>query len=476
MNDTLINYNFDAADLADDDFAALFEKRRRDALFAYVYRKQEWIYAVRDHLGNVPLFYRYNNGSFQFATALNDLVDTEMKLAPARVTSFLSFFTAKLAAPVEGVETVPPGTVLRMNERDGSVEAIYAYEIQPVDIPPLTRFGTLVAQVEEYFMTAMKRQLKADQVGVYLSGGMDSGIIGVFLKRLGVQVHAYTSAPWGKTSSEIPFALRNAEVIGVDSHDIDSLESEQYRTAMQQISRLYGQPHGSTTGVGVVNLWLNTGIGEEKQIFFGQNSDTMTCSVPLQYLVYFLSYLPSPVQKRFAGIDGDVVKLYLHSFSKGVMSAYPPLNEVINRSDLSRIQRLSMAGMYIVHSQADGEVLAQPAIHQNIPVANPYYDVDLIEFCLGIPLWARVHISPHKNYFLSLEKQVLRRFAVKYLPGEIVYRKKGFTVALNRDTETQQLTAEFPHSVSGIQTKWSEQRFAAEVLRLWCSEQGVAFV
>jgi hypothetical protein len=137
------------------------------------------------------------------------------------------------------------------------------------------------------------------------------------------------------------------------------------------------------------------------------------------------------------------------------------------------MQCLSMAGMYIVHSQADGEVLAQPAIRRNIPVANPYYDLDLIEFCLGIPFMNRVQVSRHNDHLLSLEKRVLRQFAVKYLPREIVYRKKAFTVALSRDAETQQLAEEFPQSIGGIQTNWSAQRFAAEVLRQWCFECGI---
>jgi asparagine synthetase B (glutamine-hydrolysing) len=473
MSETILKYNFESTDVADGDFAALYEKRRRDALFAYAFRKEGYLYALRDHLGNVPLFYIHKDGKFQFATALNDLTDSGMQLSPPGITTYLSFFTAKLTPPVEGVAVVPPGTVLRMNEADGSVEVIYRYTIQPVDIPALTRLSYLVWEVEKRFLDAMQRQLKAERVGLYLSGGMDSGIIGVFLKRLGVQVHAYTSAPWGKTSSEIPFALRNAEIVGVDRHEIDSLESDQYRAAMRQIPALYGQPHGSTTGVGVANLWMNTGIEKETQIFFGQNSDTMTCSVPLQYLVYFLSYLPRPLQNRLARAEGDVLTLYLSLFSKGLLHDYLPLESVVNRTDLSRMQCLSMAGMYIVHSQADGEVLAQPAIRRNIPVANPYYDLDLIEFCLGIPFMNRVQVSRHNDHLLSLEKRVLRQFAVKYLPREIVYRKKAFTVALSRDAETQQLAEEFPQSIGGIQTNWSAQRFAAEVLRQWCFECGI---
>lgn len=473
MIEAILNYNFESTDAADGDFAALYERRRRDALFASVFRKEGWLYALRDHLGNVPLFYVYRDGKFQFATALNDLTEPGMQLFPPGVTTYLSFFTAKLTPPVEGVSVVPPGTVLRMNEADGSVEVIYRYALQPVEIPVLTRMSDLVSEVEERFRTAMQRQLKAERVGLYLSGGMDSGIIGVFLKRLGAQVHAYTSAPWGKTSSEIPFALRNAEIVGVERHEIDSLESDQYRTAMRQIPALYGQPHGSTTGVGVANLWMNTGIEKETQIFFGQNSDTMTCSVPLQYLVYFLSYLPRSLQRRFAGAEGDVLTLYLSLFSKGLLHAYLPLERVINRADLSRVQRLSTAGMYIVHSQADGEVLAQPAIRRNIPAANPYYDLDLIEFCLGIPLLCRVQVSRHNDHLLSLEKRVIREFAVKYLPREIVYRKKAFTVALNRDAETEQLAAEFPQEIAGIRMNWSAQRFAAEVLRQWCFEYGI---
>ncbi len=134
----------------------------------------------------------------------------------------------------------------------------------------------------------IERCLKSDEVGLYLSGGIDSALTGVFLRELGVKVHAYTSGPWGETSSDVVYAKRNAEIIGVKHHEIDYLETSDYDSTISALPQLYGIPHGNSTGLGIVKLRENTSVGIHKQIFFGQNCDSIMAASKAQYLCYFL--------------------------------------------------------------------------------------------------------------------------------------------------------------------------------------------
>ena len=87
---------------------------------------------------------------------------------------------------------------------------------------------------------------------MYLSGGIDSAMIGIILKKLGVKVRAYTCGPWGESSSDLVYARQNAEVVGVDSHEIHCLQTDDYESAMSALPSAYGIPHGTATALGVM--------------------------------------------------------------------------------------------------------------------------------------------------------------------------------------------------------------------------------
>jgi hypothetical protein len=99
--------------------------------------------------------------------------------------------------------------------------------------------------------------------------------------------------------------------------------------------------------------------------------------------------------------------------------------------------------------------------------------MDLVEFCLGIPLRHRVTMSRETRLPIALEKKVFRARALKYLPREVVYRKKGFTVSMERDEITQRLADLLPTEVAGVPVNDMESRVAAGIFRGWCELNGV---
>ena len=477
----LLNYNFAPDDIVDGDFSALFERKRRDSTFAFVFEDNEHIYAIRDHLGIVPLYYRCKDGRYQFSTNFSDLIESGDKLDERGLRSLLGFGTPRLFPLIEGINIVPPGSVLEIDKTNNRVRVVFQYKIKPQRISALTSMNTLVKEVEELLLNAVTRLVRYDTVGLYLSGGMDSALVGIYLKKLGVEVNAYTSAPWGRISSEIPYAKTNAEIIGVRNHYIDYLETAKYMESFYSIPEIYGIPHGTSTTIGVASLWRNTPLENEEQIFFGQNCDTMTCSVIQQYTMYFIhlllkpmmKYLPNSIRTKLRIPHDEMLVNYISFVSKGLISQYPPIYKLQNALQISNIQLMTLAGMYIGHTPCDSEELSQPAIQRSILVSNPYYDMDLIEYCLSIPLRFRIGLSLKSKTIFSLQKRVLRKLALNYLPRDLVYRKKGFTVSLDRDRRTRTLVDLLPSSISGIRLDNIESRIAAGVLQRWCEMNGL---
>jgi len=333
----------------------------------------------------------------------------------------------------------------------------------------------LVYELDQRMRRAIERVISHDPVGLYLSGGIDSALIGIYLRELGVGVHAYTSAPWGKISSETPFARQNASVIQAQSHTVIELESDHYETLFRQLISFYGAPHGTSTALGAVSLWANTTIADMPQVFFGQNSDTVTCTVSAQYLTLVANYLPAFVRKRMhpAFAQSDLIARYL-ALGRKLVTGNPKLASVKIREDLSPLQRVTLAGLYLAHSPSDSEVLSQPVIHRGQLISDPYFDVDVVEFLMAVPLRHRINVSRKSRLFVMLEKRVLQQLALRYLPADLVYRKKGFTVSLERDERAKRFLASLPLQFHGVEADTEEARFAAGVLRAWAKSKGLS--
>ncbi len=472
----LFNYNFKASDIDDNNFEQLYSKRRRDAGFVFAYERDSVTYALRDHLGIVPLYYRFFENTVRFSTNLVDLAAADDKLNQSGLLPYLAFGTPRLASLIQGIEIVPPGAVMQINPATREHRILYQYQVQPRSTSNLTGFSELTDEFEKLFSQAIQRLIKFDTVGLYMSGGIDSALIGIYLRRAGVKINAYTSAPWGETSSEIPYAKINAEVVQPAQHIINYLETDEYQNMIEAIPSLYGIPHGTTTALGVTSLWKHTNIADEQQIFFGQNSDTMMCVVPAQYLTYYVEYMPTFIRRKLnPALKYDtMIKNYLalgRNFTDDWDAlCFPPLSP---RS--TRVQQLSLAGLFIAHTPSDGEVLSQPAINRQIMIGDPYYDVDVVEFALGIPLRHRLALSRESKILLAFDKRLLQALAQRYLPEKVVKRKKAFTVSFERDPRTQQVADSLPYEWEGIPLNTIDLRFAGKVLSQWAKQQNSLF-
>lgn len=465
-------HNFLPDDVVDQDWAQLFEHRRRDSAFACVLEDDERYYALRDHLGIVPLHYRWEGGAFHFSLQFTDLLRSGDTLDQGGVQAFVGLGAVRLHPLIQDIQAVPPGSVLALDKRTGQVKKLYQYTVRPRTIPFMTRMDDLVDELDRLFLQAMERIVKTDSIGLYLSGGIDSALIGVYLNRLGININAYTSGPWGKSSSDLPYARRTADLIGVREHQFHYLESADYPHLFGQMQALYGQPHGTRTGLGVAGLWMNTSIEQERQLFFGENNDSLNGSIAAQYLTYFAGWLPLALRKQRLPY-ADVGRSLIHFASQGYYDDITLLQNVADYATLNRVQRLVLASMYMI-CMSDSEVLALPAMRAGIDIGDPYYDMDVIEFAMGVPLRHRLQPVRKKIPFV-FAKRVFQELLLRYVPGERVYRKKAFTVSLMRDDASRLFyEQQLPVSVEGVALRGNDARFAGGALLQWCQQSGIA--
>ncbi|WP_062645760.1 N-acetylglutaminylglutamine amidotransferase [Streptomyces maremycinicus] len=160
--------------------------------FALVEHRSGRVVLGRDRLGIKPLYLARTPGRLRFASSLPALLaagDVDTSLDPVAVHQYLSWH-ATVAAPrtvLRGVRKLPPATV-RVVEPDGTHRDHRYWQ------PSYARRAEYAAMgaddwrdaILDALRTAVRRRMVSDvQVGVLLSGGLDSSLIVALLARAG---------------------------------------------------------------------------------------------------------------------------------------------------------------------------------------------------------------------------------------------------------------------------------------------------
>lgn len=330
----------------------------------------------------------------------------------------------------------------------------------------------MIELLDRLLLQAVKRTIKYNKVGLYFSGiGTDSTVTAAYLAKCGVEVNAYTCSRWGDKGSEMQYAPKSAERIGVKKHFIDALNSEKVKVSLDKIIDVYKVPYGISTSIGVTSLWLHTPLSEEKQIYGAQGADAINCAVGVQNIAYAYSFIPGFIRREIS-LSNDMTDSYIRIRSRGLLNSkdIPPIIMNIIQTMEGKIQRLSIAGMLICHTPGDGEVLSAPAINSNVLYSNPFYDVDVAEFFLGLGLRHRLNFR--FSFKELMDKIILRELAKKYQDPEVIKMRKGFNIPLHIygvDKELEKFEA--PISIPAD----IESKFAAFIFSKYCKSRNLSY-
>lgn len=164
-----------------DGEAALDKLNGQFALCFYQPRSQS-ILLARDHLGEKPLYYCSGSSDFVFASevkaicaALGRVPEFDMD----QLNSIVHFWSPTPDASVfEGVKQLAPGNVLILCDGEVRIRPFTRYEFKKkLDVPSSEDVLALLS-------AATKRRLASDvPVGLMLSGGLDSSIVGREIRR-----------------------------------------------------------------------------------------------------------------------------------------------------------------------------------------------------------------------------------------------------------------------------------------------------
>jgi asparagine synthase (glutamine-hydrolysing) len=215
-----------------------FGARGRDAIadwrgtfsFGFWDARRRSLTLVRDRLGIKPLYYYHDGDTFIFASEVRALLATGLtarKISPSALDSYLAWGAIEQPLTiVENIYAVLPGHVLEF--KDGRARAEAYWELRADKQNKVRDERELIEEMGALLSDSVKSHLVSDvPVGVFLSGGIDSGSVMALASR-GVKspIKSFSLCFEGQGLGEEDRAVKIARRYGADHYSIPVTESE----------------------------------------------------------------------------------------------------------------------------------------------------------------------------------------------------------------------------------------------------------
>lgn len=384
---------------------------------------------VRDPFGVRSLYYSEHDGVFYFASELKQLLAVSalpVAVNPAALHKYLTFsFVPGEDVPIRGIRRLLPGHVATIQA--GRVSTRPYFTLREEIDPQLADRKAAARHIRARCREAIGRRLNGEpEVGVFLSGGLDSSGVTYWLTEAGVGVQAL-SLDFGSRSVEKPQAQTVADhlrvplrFVAVDGAAIAAILPD----LVWKLDLPFGDP---VTGPQYLlartarEMGLSTVFNGEggDQLFGGWTSKPMISAELYADLheddsreeVYLRSY------HRFYGLEDQLYTPEFHAQIGGPGQRRAHLMPYL-RSDRAAtfLNRVRLADIALKGSQNILPRAERMANGHALDLRVPLFDRALAEASFRVPPQLKLHGAS--------EKYVLKLALARHLPRDIVWRRK----------------------------------------------------
>jgi asparagine synthase (glutamine-hydrolysing) len=404
-----------------------------DGAFAAVWCESGALSLMRDPFGVRPLYYFVGKECVYFASELKMLLavpECPRQVHMSAVHKYLTFsFVPGEAVPLRGVKRVLPGHVCTFASLSAPTSDAY-FELEEKEDERYRDRKTAVIALRDLAKAAVTaRVAHGKPVALYLSGGLDSAAMAIWLKSRGADTTLLT-LDFGAQSVETEEAKAVAKTVGF-RHEFITMNGSELAGRVPELASMLDLPFGdSVTGpqmmlglaakeLGIAHV-LNGEGGD--QLFGGWTNKPMIAAEiyggvassadESREETYLRSY------HRFYGMEDA---LYTDSFREAVggpgqrrAHLAPYLSD---ERGLSFLNRIRFADIALKGSQNILPRAERIAAGLGLSMSVPLFDRKLAEYSFHLP--AEMKLSG------ACEKYVLKLAMQGRLPYDIVWRKKS---------------------------------------------------
>lgn len=426
----------------------------------------EALFLVRDRVGKKPLNFVLAEDGIVFASEIDPLsrypgVSRELDAEALELYLQLQFIPAPWSV-YRSIRKLEPGHFAKYSRH--GLEVHRYWEVDYRKKVEVSLNGAIEALDNEVREAVAIRAVSDVPVGALLSGGVDSSVIVAILAQYqATPVQTFTIGFDEQTVNEVPHAERVAKLLGTQ-HTTEVVSTD-IGQILADMVRYYGEPFAdpsaipsfivsrvarrsvtvALTGDGgdellggyqryalhrvarLVGQLIRRGGGAEPAVSFLEGLErAKTLSERLRRkwilrvaypeLQSFIHYAPFWNDRERRGLFGSETGL-LTNWKK----------QWLDRSSRFADDPIDRMLWLDNHTYLPGDLLVKmdiASMHVGLEARSPLLDHQVIEYCASLPVRYKVH--------RGVGKYLLKRLAERYLPVDLVYRRKqGFAVPLD---------------------------------------------
>ncbi len=445
---------------------------RLNGIFAFaIYdKKKKCVILARDHFGVKPLYYTLSNRRLLFGSEIKTILqDSSVKreLDYEAFNSFLTFrYNPSPQTLFKNIKKLFPSHYLKVTTKDGiELKSYWDY------IPKTNGVISEREAIEEYqrlLQSAVRRQMISDvPIGLLLSGGVDSAVIGYLMqKEASEKIKAFTIGFSGRGDyNELDDAYRTTKLIGLEHYGLTITQAE-YLDFFYKSFYHTEEPIAEAT---IPALYYVSKLAAQhvKVVLAGQGADEPLAGyhryIGAHYISKYaglLQMLPLKTIAEFLPRNERLKRAaYVSQFSTelqrflGVYTIFTPIQKehllkadakkFIHNADKALVERLysqtgelqdSLSKMLFIDTRmslSDNLLLFNDKITManSLEMRVPFLDVELVQFLESLPSSFKIKMANRKY--------IHKKAVEKWLPKEIIYRKKrGFATPMDEWLQT----------------------------------------
>ncbi|HEU5364790.1 MAG TPA: asparagine synthase (glutamine-hydrolyzing), partial [Hanamia sp.] len=438
-----------------------------DGMFAFViYDKiQNQLFIARDRAGKKPFYYFFDQHKFLFASELNCLKTmVPMEIEPVNFYQYLRLGTFyRQFTPYKNVTELTAGTFLVVDCDSLSIKETRWWNINDFYQKQINdSLEESLKKTDEFLHLAVKRRLESSdlEVGCFLSGGIDSGVITAIASEYKSHLKTFTVSFDGEYD-EAPLAKLVAEKYKTNHTEI-KISFENLKNDLENILCNYGEPFYDSSAIPSyyvsreakkqVTVILNGDGADElfggyrryvpfaKYDFFKRNSFVKNVAA------FFKRTLPASHNKK---------SLYNYLYRLTSLASHSDLEIYLSAGvDIFEGYQqyiLNPEFDYLAPIKKDFHEIANSDLSGLKKIMNLDFDTNLFDdFLVKMDMATMANSQEGRSAFLSKElleyipsladnykikgkttKFMLRQLATKYLPAELINQpKRGFEIPL----------------------------------------------
>lgn len=456
----LIKYHDKALNMLDGMFAfSLFNATTKE------------LFLARDRAGKKPLYFYHDNQKFLFASELNSLKNaTKLLINEQNIQEYFRLgFMYKQSTPYQNVTELLPAHFMTINTKTLKIKTEQYFNIESFyhDKSNMS-FEESLDKCDTLLHTAVRSRLESSdlEVGTFLSGGIDSGLITAIASKYKKDLKTFTVAfdsPDTTIFDESSLAFDVAQKYNTE-HTKININFNNLHNDLETILSSYGEPFSDSSAI--PSYYVSQEAKKSLTVILnGDGADELFAGyrryVPFSKINFFNlpqtiksgagfleNILPHPHNKKsiynyiyrltaLASKSGaaqylsstvDVFEGYENIFirqnaQKESLHNLEQSLQHINNLKLNGLDSLMLADFGII---LPGDLLPKidiATMAHSLEGRSPFLSKELLEFAPTLP-------STHKINGKTT-KYILRELSKKYLPEHIINQpKRGFEIPL----------------------------------------------